>query len=269
MITGARVLVVDDEANLRRTVARILQRAGFEVTTAESGREGLALLARQSFDLVYMDIRMPDMNGLETLKQINQGFPKLPVILFTGQPDLNSAVSALRQGAVDYLQKPLKPELIIERARNVLANLERERRRKEIQSQIETLQAELRKLDGEAEAKQATGTDGTANADDRYLKRGKLTLDLHTRRVNTGGANPIDLPPTAFEYLLVLARHAPGVVDYQTLVAEAQGYQTDEREAQELTKWHIHHISEAIELDPRHPTFIINVRGSGYRLVAD
>jgi DNA-binding NtrC family response regulator len=126
-----RILVVDDEANLRQTVARVLQRAGFEVTTAASGREGLALLSQQAFDLVYMDIRMPDMNGLETLQAINTNYPKLPVILFTGQPDLTSAVSALRQGALDYLQKPLKPELIIERAKTVLLNLERERRIKE------------------------------------------------------------------------------------------------------------------------------------------
>jgi len=79
----------------------------------------------------------------------------------------------------------------------------------------------------------------------------------------------INLPPTSFDYLVVLARHAPEVVDYQTLVAEAQGYQADPREAQELTKWHIHHIRQAVETDPRNPTYILNVRGTGYRLLAD
>ena len=95
MTSSAHILVVDDEANLRRTVARILQRAGFDVTTAGNGTEGLALLSEHGFDLVYMDIRMPDMNGLEALKSIHATYPQLPVILFTGQPDLNSAVSAL------------------------------------------------------------------------------------------------------------------------------------------------------------------------------
>lgn len=267
MNPSGRILVVDDEANLRQTVARVLQRAGFEVTTAASGKEGLILLSQQTFDLVYMDIRMPDMNGLEALKAINASYPKLPVILFTGQPDLNSAVGALRHGALDYLQKPLKPELIIERAKTVLSNLERERRKKELQAQIEALQTELRNLESQGELE--PGLKGKQpDTDDRYLKRGTLTLDLHTRRV-IKGSRSIDFSPTAFNYLLVLARHAPRVVDYQTLVTEAQGYQTDAREAQELSKWHVHQIREMIEPDVQHPTFVINVRGTGYRLVAD
>jgi DNA-binding response OmpR family regulator len=267
MIPSAHILVVDDEANLRRTVARILQRAGFEVTTAESGKEGLALLAGDTFDLVFMDIRMPDMNGLETLKSIHATYPQLPVILFTGQPDLNSAVSALRQGALDYLQKPLKPEMIIERAKTALAKLERERHRKELQSQIEALQEELKELENGEKTERNKGTH-PSDVNERYLQRGELMLDLHTHRVTTGG-RIIDLSPTAFDYLLVLARHSPNVVDYQTLVTEAQGYQAEMKEAQELTKWHIHHIREAIEPDVQRPTFIINVRGTGYRLVVN
>jgi DNA-binding response OmpR family regulator len=261
------ILIVDDEANLRHTVARILQRAGFEVTTAASGKEGLALLSQQTFDLIFMDIRMPDMNGLETFQAISTNYPKLPVILFTGQPDLNSAVSALRQGAIDYLQKPLKPELIVERAKTVLLKLERERRKKELQSQIEALQAELRQLETE-EGSEPTSKDKEPNEDERYLKRNNLILDLHTHRA-TVGSRTIDLSPTAFNYLLVLARHAPNIVDYRTLVTEAQGYQTDTREAQELAKWHVHQIREILEPDAERPSFIINVRGTGYRLVTD
>ncbi len=261
------ILVVDDEENLRHTVGRILQRAGFEVTTAASGKEGLVLLSQHAFDLVYMDIRMPDMNGLEALEAINANYPKLPVILFTGQPDLNSAVGALRHGAMDYLQKPLKPDLIVERAKTALLHLERERHKKELQAQIEALQAELRNLENEETTEPAL-KDKEANPAERYLKRGNLVLDLHTQRA-TLGSRTIDLSPTAFSYLLVLARHAPNIVDYQTLVTEAQGYQTDAREAQELAKWHVHQIRETIEPDAQHPTFIINVRGTGYRLVLD
>ncbi|HEX2993976.1 MAG TPA: helix-turn-helix domain-containing protein, partial [Anaerolineales bacterium] len=68
---------------------------------------------------------------------------------------------------------------------------------------------------------------------------------------------------------LVLARHAPNIVDYQTLVTEAQGYQTDTREAQELSKWHVHQIRETLEPNAERPNFIISVRGTGYRLVVD
>lgn len=269
MTLSAHILVVDDEANLRRTVARILQHAGFEVTTASDANAGLALLSAHRFDLVYMDIRMPDRSGLEALKSIHATHPEIPVILFTGQPDLNSAVSALRHGAMDYLQKPLKPEMLIERTKRALARLEVERRRREIQAQIEALQTELRSLEWAEEVQRAVPGSGTADLDKRYLARGNLTLDLHTRQVSVGSRQGIFLPPTSFDYLLVLARHAPNVVDYQTLVAEAQGYQASHREAQELVKWHIHHIRQAIEPDLSRPSLVINVRGSGYRLVAD
>ena len=93
-------------------------------------------------------------------------------------------------------------------------------------------------------------------------------LDLHTRRLIIN-EKIINIPPTSFDYLVVLARHAPNVVNYQTLVAEAQGYQADGREAQELTKWHIHQLRQAIEKESHNPSYLINVRGTGYRLVAD
>ena len=76
MQISGHILIIDDEASLRRTLARILQQASFEVTTAASGQEGLAFLSQQSFDLVYLDIRMPDMNGFEaTASQRGAGRP--------------------------------------------------------------------------------------------------------------------------------------------------------------------------------------------------
>jgi len=266
MSISGHILIIDDEAALRHTLARILQRAGHDVTTASAGQEALALLAQQPFDLVYLDLRMPDMNGLEALKTIHAGYPELPVILFTAQPDLNSAVEALRQGAADYLLKPLQPQALIDRTQAVLALHEREQRRKEIQSQIDALQEQLKDLEA-GEGPQA-GRASQPEPSQRYFRRGNLTLDLHTRRLMIG-ERAVNLPPASFDYLLVLVRHAPNVVDYQTLVAEAQGYQASFREAQELVKWHIHHIRQAIEPDVRNPTHLINVRGTGYRLVTD
>jgi DNA-binding response OmpR family regulator len=266
MNSDGHILIVDDEASLRQTLARILQRAGFEVTTTTNGSEALTLLYHHSFDLVYLDIRMPDISGLEVLKTIHAKFPELPVILFTAQPDLSSAVEALRSGAIDYLLKPLKPQTIIERTRSILATKQKERRKRELQRQIDSLQAELNALENEDIAQPDQTSQQMYVSDDRFLKRGVLTLDMHTRRV-TMNDRVINLPPTSFDYLVVLARHTPNVVDYQTLVAEAQGYETDPHEAQELTKWHIHHIRQVMEPDTHNPIYVINVRGIGYRLV--
>jgi two-component system alkaline phosphatase synthesis response regulator PhoP len=266
MTLSGTILIIDDELTLRQTLARILQRAGFEVTTAENGEQGLAFLETTNFGLVYLDIRMPGMAGPEVLKFIHAKQPTLPVILFTAQPDLSSAMEALRSGATDYLLKPLKPEVIIERTKTILARQQKEQRKREIQTQIEALQAELKTLSGEE--RKAPAPAQTGRASERYLKRGALVLDLHTRRLSIG-ERLVTLPPTSFEYLVVLARHAPEVVDYQTLAAEAQGFQVEAHEAKELSKWHIHQLREAIEPDEGHPTFLFNVRGTGYRLVAD
>jgi DNA-binding response OmpR family regulator len=262
-ITG-KILIVDDEPSLRKTLARILQQAGFEATTAENGEQGLAFLKTTNFDLAYIDIRMPGLAGMDMLKLIHASYPNMPVVLFTAQPDLNSAVDALRLGATDYLLKPLKPEVFIERTKTILAAQQKDRRKREIQAQIEALQTELKNIEGEEVVAPAP----VPPAVDRFLKRGTLVLDLHARRLLID-ERVVNLPPTSFDYLLVLARHAPEVVDYQTLVAEAQGYHADPREAQELTKWHIHHIRQAIETDSRNPTYLFNVRGTGYRLLAD
>ena len=266
MNSKAHILIIDDEASLRQTMARILQRAGYEVTTASNGQEGLQLVSEHPFDLVYLDIRMPDMSGLELLKTIHIKLPDLPIILFTAQPDVNSAVEALRRGATDYLLKPLNPQTVIDRTNTILEYQLNEKRKREIQRQIEALQAELNSLESRESDKVILLTQQVPSVDDRFLRRGGLTLDLHTRRVMLNN-QAINLPPTSFDYLLVLARHTPSVVDFQTLVSEAQGYETDMREAQELTKWHIHHIRQAIEVDSRNPEHVINVRGTGYRLV--
>jgi DNA-binding response OmpR family regulator len=262
-----RILIIDDEATLRHSLTRILQGAGHAVTTAANGREGLDYLSQQPFDLVYLDIRMPDMSGLEVLRIVHRKFPLVSVILFTAQPDLNSAIQAMREGAIDYLLKPLKPQLIIERTNILLVQQEREHRKREIQSQIEELQTELLTLEN-TEVVLTEKMKREIETEERFLIRGRLKFDLHARRLSIG-KNSINLPPTSFDYLLVLARHAPKVVDYQTLIVEAQGYQADPREAQELIKWHIHHIRQAIEPNVAQPKYVINVRGIGYRLVAD
>lgn len=204
------------------------------------------------------------------LKTAHEKYPELPVILFTAQPDLNSAVEALRRGATDYLLKPLKPQTVISRTNELLAEKQKERRKRELQRQIDSLKYELDNIEADRAAP-PNSPPRRDTSDERYLRRGAITIDMHTRRLTIsdhGAAREISLPPTSFDYLLVLARHSPNVVNYQTLVLEAQGYEADAREAQELTKWHIHHIRQAIEPDARKPIHVINVRGTGYRFVS-
>jgi DNA-binding response OmpR family regulator len=260
-----RVLLIDDEISLVQTLTRILRQADCEVTGATSGNEALRLLDGCSYDLIYLDIRLPDLDGLQLLQEIRRRDGKLPVILLTAHGSLQSALQALRLGATDYLLKPVDPEVLLARTRVVLKEQAIERRRRDIGEQIAVLQAELKALEAEHTPETPPLIPNTG---DRFLKRGQLILDLHGRRATFGKA-VLAIPPTSFDYLATLARHAPEVVDYQMLVTETQGYQVDRREARELAKWHIHVLRQSLEADPKRPTHILNVRSGGYRLLVD
>jgi DNA-binding response OmpR family regulator len=262
-----RVLIIDDEANLRHTLTRVLQKAGCQVSGAADGASALHLLSASSYDLVYLDIHLPEMNGLEVLQKIRQSHPQLPVILFTAFASLQSALEAIRLGATDYLVKPIDPEVFVARTRVILEEQVIERRKREIRAQITALRTELRSLETEADSVPPKVLP-ISSPNDRFLKHGQFILDLQAQRA-TLSDRVLSLPPTAFEYLVVLVRYAPKAVDYQTLVTEAQGYEIERAEASELAKYHIHVLRQAIQADDNQPGYILNVRGIGYRLLTD
>ncbi len=101
-----RILVVDDEATLRAGIAMALERRGFEVRQAAAGEEGLRVMADWPAGIVFLDVRLPDMDGFEVLKRLSQDYPETVVIMITGYPNIEGAVSSIKQGAVDYLVKP-------------------------------------------------------------------------------------------------------------------------------------------------------------------
>jgi two-component system, OmpR family, response regulator MtrA len=261
------VLIIDDEANLRRTLTLILQKAGCNATSAVDGIQALRMLADSAYDLVYLDLHLPGADGIQVLKEIRQQHPDLPVILLTGYGSMNSAVEALRLGALDYLLKPFDPDILVARTRVVLREQSVERRKRELREQIAALQAELQTLENGGPP-QPVPTVPSPEARNRFLKVGRLILDLHAGRAMLG-ERVLDLTPAAFDYLAILARRSPDVVDYQTLVTEAQGYQVDAVSARELAKWHVHALRQVLETDPQNPRHILNVRGTGYRLLLD
>jgi DNA-binding response OmpR family regulator len=265
---NGRILVIDDEELLRNTLARVLKRAGYDVATAGDGHEALHLLEENGFDLAYLDIRLPGMDGLQILKGIRANEGKMPVVLLTAYGSLQTALEALRLGATDYLLKPVDPEVLVARTRVILAEQAVERHKRELRQQIAVLQQELRQLEGQGTGEEPSSIAPIPAPEDRFFKRGALVLDLQARRA-TFKERVIMMPPAAFDYLLVLARRSPEVVTYQVLVTEAQGYQADVVEARELSKWHIHALRQALETDPAQPNYLLNVRGAGYRFVLD
>jgi two-component system response regulator AtoC len=101
-----RVLVVDDESVVRTGIAQALEHLGFEVRLAATGAEGLDLMATRPAAIVLLDVRLPDMDGLEVLQRLSQDHPDTVVIMITGYPNIEDAVASIKQGALDYLVKP-------------------------------------------------------------------------------------------------------------------------------------------------------------------
>jgi CheY-like chemotaxis protein/anti-anti-sigma regulatory factor len=121
---ASHVLVVDDEESVRITTAAILEQEGYEVSTAESGREALASAARSHYDLVLTDLRMDDMDGMALLHELQARHPNVVTVVLTGYASIESSIDALRQGVYDYLVKPCMVEDLKRTVRRALEHRE-------------------------------------------------------------------------------------------------------------------------------------------------
>jgi DNA-binding response OmpR family regulator len=107
-----KILVIDDTLNIRMMISKCLLGEGYEVDTASSGHEGMALLGEKGHDIVILDIRMPQLSGTEVLKSIREIKKDTTVVIITAFPTVKNAVECIRMGAADYLRKPFTPEKI-------------------------------------------------------------------------------------------------------------------------------------------------------------
>jgi phosphoserine phosphatase RsbU/P len=145
-----RVLVVDDDPDVASSFRKVLERYGHTVFVATNGHDGLEMAARESPEILLLDLKMPAMGGLEMLNQCAHQFPDLPAIIISGTSDMNDAIQALRHGACDYLTKPVvEPEMLI---RTVERNLEKARLIRQNRQVHEELQLHLERMYEEEEA---------------------------------------------------------------------------------------------------------------------
>ncbi len=108
-----KILVIDDEAIVRISCERALGQEGYDVISAASGREGIDLLEKETFGLVLLDLKMPDIDGVEVLNTINRKWPDTKVIMITGYSTVEIAVQALRLGAYNFIEKPFTPDTLV------------------------------------------------------------------------------------------------------------------------------------------------------------
>ena len=110
MMGKIRILVVDDELIVRESLIGWLNKSGHDVTGAEGGRQALEMLNEQDYDLVFLDIKMPDMNGIEVLERLKADYPQTMVVMITAYGSIDTAIQAMKCGANDYMMKPFEPE---------------------------------------------------------------------------------------------------------------------------------------------------------------
>ncbi|MCB9517907.1 MAG: response regulator [Gemmatimonadales bacterium] len=223
------VLVVEDEAPVRRFVRAALEVAGYRVVEAESAREATAHAAGWRPDLVVLDLGLPDGDGLEVLQVLRDSL-RIPIIVVSARGQEATKVAALDAGADDYLTKPFGvPEL--------LARLRVAMRR---------------------------GLGVVRSGPDAIWRAADVTLDL-ARRVVTRSGTAVHLTPTEFRLLALLAQHAGGVVTHQQLLEE--GWGPAALEQPHYLRVYMSQLRRKLETDPARPRLLLTEPGVGYRLV--
>ncbi|MCW4005802.1 MAG: response regulator [Candidatus Bathyarchaeota archaeon] len=142
----ARILVIDDDENIRKVVLAILKDNGYEVDTADSGSQAIAKTEKNSYDLMLVDIRLPDMEGTELLSKVHDTTPKIRKIMVTGYPTLQNAVTAVNKGADAYVMKPFDVDKMLETIKEQLEKQRQERAFSE-QRVADFIQTRIKELD--------------------------------------------------------------------------------------------------------------------------
>ncbi len=136
-----KILIIDDERSIRRALGEILEFEGFEVSDAEDGKQGLELIEKVDFDLVFCDIKMPGMDGMEVLDFIHASHADIPVVMISGHGTIETAVEAIKKGAFDFIEKPLDLNRILVTLKNV-------KERVSLVEQTAVLKSTIKKIKG-------------------------------------------------------------------------------------------------------------------------
>ena len=225
------LLLIDDDVLLVRSLAFILEQAGYRTTTANNAQEGLASIERDPPDLILLDIGLPDMDGLSMLRRI-QKERDTPVIFLTARRRELDEVLGLELGAEDYITKPFSEDILLTRIKIVLRRSER------------------------------LNTPSPASA---QIVAGDLVIDPAAHTVTCAG-RLVELAPKAFDLLRVLALNSGQVMSVNDLLEQVWGVEYIGEP--QVVYVHIRWLREKLEEFPSQPRRILTVHGVGYKLVA-
>ena len=224
---GLRILAADDDRMIREVLRRTLEAAGHSVSVCRTGNEAVSVTREQRFDLVLLDVVMPELDGFAACARIRER-SSVPIIMLTSLDRSEDIVRGLQNGADDYVLKPFQPAVL-------LARIEAVSRR----------------------------TGQRARASDLPIRAGDLSIDRRRHRVTKKGEEVI-LSPTEFELLHALAANAGAAMTREELLREVWG--TEYTEDTKLVDVCIRRLRQKVETDASNPTVVLTVRGVGYSL---
>jgi two-component system KDP operon response regulator KdpE len=222
---GKRVLVIDDDPEVLRLMERIFAQAHAQVTTAISGQEGLHRLYQVKPDLIILDIMMPIMDGWRVCRQVRE-VSNVPIIMLTALGQDQDMIHGLDCGADDYLIKPVRPEVLLARARAVL--------RRSV---------------------------SYFNGRVKIYHDGYLLIDLEQRRVQAEG-RPVKLSATEYKLLAYMVQHTDRVLTFDQILDHVWGEEC--RDRVEYVHVYMSRVRRKLEPDPDHPQYLLSEHGVGY-----
>jgi two-component system KDP operon response regulator KdpE len=222
----SRILLIDDEAQVRKLLEITLDSEGYQVLQAETGKEGIRMAAMHQPDLILLDLGLPDVSGQDVLREI-RSFLDRPVLILSVQNEEAQIVQALDNGAVDFLGKPFRTAELLARIRSVLRRA-------------------------------GFGTTSTIGP----LVFGDLEIDPSLRQVRLNGVE-VHLTQTEFNLLLLMARNADRVLTHPFLLKEIRG--VGFQEDTQYLRVFVNTLRKKIEADPTKPVHIQTLTGIGYR----
>jgi two-component system KDP operon response regulator KdpE len=225
-MSAGRILIVDDDPQIRRVLKVTLTGQGYEVDDAKSGESALERVRSRRFDLVLLDMNMPGMDGLETCRAIREQ-SEIGIIMLTVRDNESDAVEALDAGADDYITKPFKPSELSARIRAAL--------------------------------RRTPSTHGPVGR----LALGTVDIDFDTRQVSSGGRH-LHLTPKEFELLRYLVAHANKVLSHRELLQAVWG--PDYGDQVDYLRVIVNQLRKKIETKPASPAYLLTEPWVGYRL---
>ncbi|MGA1609834.1 MAG: response regulator [Candidatus Nanopelagicaceae bacterium] len=228
-----KILIVEDEASFSEALAFLLSKEGFVVTTAATGTEALAKFQGGEFDLILLDLMIPEISGIEVCRTI-RAQSQVPIIMLTAKDTEIDKVVGLELGADDYVTKPYSKSELVARIRAVLRR----------------------------GANGLSGS-GVSEGDAGVLSVANIRMDIDRHQVSVAG-QPISLPLKEFELLEFLMRNAGRVLTRNQLIDRVWG--SDYVGDTKTLDVHIKRLRAKVEKDPANPTLIQTVRGLGYKI---